>query len=61
MEVYVYVLLIWIEVLFDYHDEEGLRPFGSSSHLAKLKLDSFGKPIGFSREFLVFSHSFVKE
>lgn len=38
-----------IEVVINLLDEDGMHPYGSSSHLSMLDLDINGKPIGFSR------------
>lgn len=49
MEVAVSIYILWIEVIFDIFDEDGVHPFDSSSHLAKLDIDNNGNPVGFSR------------
>lgn len=50
-----------IEVVINILDEDGMHPYGSSSHLSMLDLDIDGKPIGFSRLPSVgFIHSFYE-
>lgn len=55
MEVYILLYILWIEVIFEIFDEDGVHPYESSSHLVKLDIDNKGNPVGFSRTTAVLS------